>query len=160
VVNLGSGTHLLRKTNKVIGVNPDCIRDGCKESWLEHGLYLSVGQETTGPVIGGRRGQNIYTRIASPDRMASRQTISSGWFHRLQLKPSCRAGIWQRGNAEQYIKKGENAIRWTWLSCYKFRDNAVRLFRIQESQKNQVIERLRSKICSLDDETRVRFPQT
>ena len=33
----------------------------------------------------------------------------------------------QRGKAEQYIKEGKNAIRWTRLSCLKFRDNAVRL---------------------------------
>jgi hypothetical protein len=33
----------------------------------------------------------------------------------------------QRGKAEQYIKKGKNAIKWTRLSCRKFRDNAVRL---------------------------------
>ena len=33
----------------------------------------------------------------------------------------------QRGTAEQHIKEGKNAIKWTRLSCRKFRDNAVRL---------------------------------
>jgi hypothetical protein len=33
----------------------------------------------------------------------------------------------QRGKAEQYIKEGKYAIKWTRLSCRKFRDNAVRL---------------------------------
>ncbi len=33
----------------------------------------------------------------------------------------------QRGKAEQHIKEGKNAIKWTKLSCRKFRDNAVRL---------------------------------
>jgi hypothetical protein len=33
----------------------------------------------------------------------------------------------QRGKAEQYIKEGKNAIKWTRLSCRKFRDNAIRL---------------------------------
>jgi hypothetical protein len=33
----------------------------------------------------------------------------------------------QRGTAEQYIKEGKNAIRWTRLSCRRFRHNAVRL---------------------------------
>ena len=33
----------------------------------------------------------------------------------------------QRGTAEQYIKEGKNAIRWTRLSCRKFRNNTVRL---------------------------------
>ena len=31
------------------------------------------------------------------------------------------------GNAGQYIKEGKNAIKWTRLSCRRFRDNAVRL---------------------------------
>ncbi len=33
----------------------------------------------------------------------------------------------QRSKAEQCIKEGKNAIKWTRLSCRKFRDNAVRL---------------------------------
>lgn len=33
----------------------------------------------------------------------------------------------QRGTAEQWIKEGKNAIRWTRLSCRKFRNNEVRL---------------------------------
>ena len=33
----------------------------------------------------------------------------------------------QRGTAEQHIKEGKNAIRWTRLSCQKFRNNEVRL---------------------------------
>ena len=32
-----------------------------------------------------------------------------------------------RGTAEQWIKEGKNAIRWTRLSCRAFRHNAVRL---------------------------------
>ena len=33
----------------------------------------------------------------------------------------------QRGTAEQWIKEGKNAIKWTRLSCRKFDHNAVRL---------------------------------
>ncbi len=33
----------------------------------------------------------------------------------------------QRGKAAQYIKEGKNAIKWTRLSCRKFRNNEVRL---------------------------------
>jgi hypothetical protein len=33
----------------------------------------------------------------------------------------------QRGTAEQHIKKGKYAFRWTRLSCWKFCDNEVRL---------------------------------
>jgi hypothetical protein len=32
-----------------------------------------------------------------------------------------------RGTAEQYIKKGKHAVKWTRLSCTTFRANAVRL---------------------------------
>ncbi len=33
----------------------------------------------------------------------------------------------QRSTAEQHIKEGKNAIKWTRLSCRKFRNNEVRL---------------------------------
>ena len=33
----------------------------------------------------------------------------------------------QRGTAEQHIKEGKYAFRWTRLSCRRFRDNEVRL---------------------------------
>ena len=33
----------------------------------------------------------------------------------------------QRGVAEQWIKEGKNAVRWTKLSCHDFLDNQVRL---------------------------------
>jgi hypothetical protein len=32
-----------------------------------------------------------------------------------------------RGTAEQWIREGKRALRWTRLSCRAFRDNAVRL---------------------------------
>jgi hypothetical protein len=32
-----------------------------------------------------------------------------------------------RGTAEQWIKEGKNALKWTRLSCRRFRDNQVRL---------------------------------
>ncbi len=33
----------------------------------------------------------------------------------------------QRGTAEQWIKEGKGAMKWTWLSCCSFAGNAVRL---------------------------------
>lgn len=33
----------------------------------------------------------------------------------------------KRGTAEQWIKEGKNAVKWTKLSCHDFRDNEVRL---------------------------------
>jgi len=32
-----------------------------------------------------------------------------------------------RGTAEQWIKEGKNALKWTRLSCRRFKDNQVRL---------------------------------
>jgi hypothetical protein len=32
-----------------------------------------------------------------------------------------------RGTAEQWIKEGKNAVKWTRLSCHRFRDNQLRL---------------------------------
>ena len=32
-----------------------------------------------------------------------------------------------RGTAEQWIREGKKALRWTRLSCHAFRHNAVRL---------------------------------
>ena len=44
-------------------------------------------------------------------------------------RPAERVGRFYngRGTAEQWIKEGKNALRWTRLSCRAFRDNAVRL---------------------------------
>jgi hypothetical protein len=36
-------------------------------------------------------------------------------------------GLGLLSTAEQWIKEGERALRWTRLSCRAFRDNAVRL---------------------------------
>jgi hypothetical protein len=32
-----------------------------------------------------------------------------------------------RATAEQWIKEGKYALKWTWLSCHEFVDNQVRL---------------------------------
>ncbi len=62
-------------------------------------------------------------------------------FPRVGLDPLCGSSVTnlprlaervvafynQRGKAEQYIKEGKNAIKWTRLSCRKFRNNEVRL---------------------------------
>jgi hypothetical protein len=49
--------------------------------------------------------------------------------HHLLSQPSRRVVKFynRRGTAEQWIKEGKNALRWTRLSCHAFRHNAVRL---------------------------------
>jgi hypothetical protein len=46
----------------------------------------------------------------------------------LPMEPDWVMGFYnQRGTAEQHIKEGKYAFRWTRLSCKRFRDNEVRL---------------------------------
>ena len=89
--------------------------------------------------------------LASDDNFAALTDLSGVWIDRVHdrrppkmiildmessvliltnLSRSAERVTWfynQRGKAEQYIKEGKNAIKWTRLSCRKFRDNAVRL---------------------------------
>jgi len=58
---------------------------------------------------------DLYPRVGFIVTNLSRSAERVTWFYN------------QRGTAEQYIKEGKNAIKWTRLSCRKFRDNAVRL---------------------------------
>jgi hypothetical protein len=41
-----------------------------------------------------------------------------------------------RGTAEQWIKEGKNAVKWTRLSCHDFADNQVRLALSQPLQSS------------------------
>jgi len=58
---------------------------------------------------------DLYPRVGFIVTNLSRSAERVTWFYN------------QRGKAEQCIKEGKNAIKWTRLSCRKFRDNAVRL---------------------------------
>ncbi len=58
---------------------------------------------------------DLYARVGFIVTNLSRSAERVTWFYN------------QRGKAEPYIKEGKNAIKWTRLSCRKFRDNAVRL---------------------------------
>ena len=89
--------------------------------------------------------------LASDDNFAALTDLSGVWIDRVHdrrppkmiilnmdssvliltnlSRPAERVTLFynQRGKAEQYIKEGKNAIKWTRLSCLKFRNNAVRL---------------------------------
>jgi hypothetical protein len=70
-----------------------------------------------------------------------RRVIAKVEWHRAELFPRIRFIVTnlsrsakrvvrfynQRGTAEQWIKEGKNAVRWTRLSCHDFVDNEVRL---------------------------------
>ena len=57
----------------------------------------------------------LYPRVGFIVTNLSRSAERVTWFYN------------QRGKAEQYIKEGKYAIKWTRLSCSKFRNNEVRL---------------------------------
>ena len=62
-------------------------------------------------------------------RGGSRQTTRVGFLATNLSRPAERVIKFYngRGMAEQWIKEGKNALRWTRLSCRAFRNNAVRL---------------------------------
>jgi len=57
----------------------------------------------------------LHPRVGFIVTNLSRSTERVTWFYN------------QRGKAEQYIKEGKHALKWTRLSCGKFRNNEVRL---------------------------------
>jgi Transposase DDE domain group 1 len=62
--------------------------------------------------------------------VASGRALSPCWLGRHQLLRPTESVIGfynQRGTAEQWIKEGKNAMKWTRLSCCTFAANAVRL---------------------------------
>ena len=113
-------------------------------------LQESIGHLLTRPV--GRPPNHVLRFYASLSYQAGswdrkRRVVAKVEWHpgephpRVGLDPLCGTSVnklsrsaervtWfynQRGKAEQYIKEGKNAIKWTRLSCRKFRDNAIRL---------------------------------
>ena len=107
-------------------------------------LQESIGHLLTRPV--GRPPNHVRRYYASFSYQAGswdrkRRVVAKVEWHRGELLP--RVGFIvtnlsrpaervvafynQRGTAEQYIKEGKNAIKWTRLSCRKFRNNEVRL---------------------------------
>jgi hypothetical protein len=73
---------------------------------------------------------NQPRRVVAKVEWQSGRAVSARRLHRHQPEPSRRAGgayYNKRGTAEQHIKEGKNAIKWTWLSYRRFDHNAVRL---------------------------------
>ena len=95
-----------------------------------------MGRPPKKPVV---RYHNFMYQAGSWDR--ERRVVAKVEWHQGELFP--RVGFivtnlpWrskrvtrfynQRGTAEQWIKEGKNAIKWTKLSCHDFVDNQVRL---------------------------------
>ncbi len=104
---------------------------------IAHWLTRPVGRPSLTKVK--RIFEDFEYQAASWDK--PRRVIAKIEWHPVELSP--RAGFivtnlpmvpnWvvrfynQRGTAEQHIKEGKYAFRWTRLSCKRFRDNEVRL---------------------------------
>ena len=105
---------------------------------------------SSAPSVGRRRKFVGITRTSAIGPVAGRSPAGSSprWsgtqgncnprvgldrFHRSSVtnlsRPAERVVAFynQRGTAEQWIKEGKNAIKWTRLSCRSLRNNAVRL---------------------------------
>ena len=62
--------------------------------------------------------------------MAQWRTVPSRRVHRDHSNPARQTGgaiLQPAGTAEQWIKEGKNAVKWTRLSCHDFVENQVRL---------------------------------
>lgn len=107
------------------------------EKEIAHLLKRPVGRPSNAPVVWY---EGFQYRAKSWNR--SRRVIAKVEWPRGELFP--RVGFIvtnlsrpakrvvrfynRRGTAEQWIKEGKNAVRWTRLSCHDFKDNQVRLF--------------------------------
>jgi hypothetical protein len=110
--------------------------NGLLEREIEHLLTRPMGRPPKKPII---RYHDFLYQAASWDK--ARRVVAKVEWHQGELFPRVgfivtnlgggAAGVtWfynGRGTAEQWIKEGKNAVKWTRLSCHDFADNQVRL---------------------------------
>jgi Transposase DDE domain group 1 len=103
---------------------------------IEHLLTRPVGRPSKAPIVHYHDFKYQAHGWSHP-----RRVIAKVEWHRGELFPRvgfivtnlgmrAKNGVHfynQRGTAEQWIKEGKNAVKWTRLSCHDFADNAVRL---------------------------------
>jgi hypothetical protein len=106
------------------------------QSHIEHLLTRPVGRPPKEPVV---QYHSFRYQAASWD--IARRVVAKVEWHAEQLFPSVGFIVtnlrWKhsnvvkfynkRGTAEQWIKEGKYALKWTRLSCHDFDDNQVRL---------------------------------
>jgi len=103
---------------------------------IEHLLTRPVGRPPNKPVVWYH---DFLYQAGSWDK--PRRVVAKIEWHKGELFPrvgfivtNLRRPSWRvvkfyngRGTAEQWIKEGKNAVKWTRLSCHDFVDNQVRL---------------------------------
>ncbi len=106
------------------------------ERHIQHLLTRPPGRPPKKPVV---RDHDFMYQAASWDK--ARRVVGKGEWHQGDLFPRvafivtnlpwrCKRVVRfynQRGTAEQWIKEGKNAVKWTKLSCHDFVDNQVRV---------------------------------
>ena len=87
------------------------------------------GAITSASAIGPKAGIRPAAVAAKVEWHPSELFPRVGFIVTNLSRPAERVTLFynQRGKAEQCIKEGKNAIKWTRLSCRRFRDNAARL---------------------------------
>ena len=93
---------------------------------------MSNQRKTQNPMGAGKKQalRNQARRVAAKVEWHSGELFPSAGFIVTNLvRPPKRVVRFynQRGTAEQWIKEGKNAVKWTKLSCHDFVDNQVRL---------------------------------
>ena len=107
------------------------------EREIEHLLTRPVGRPSHKPKVFYHSFQYQAKSLAAvaprggQGRVARGRVVPAGRLHRDQPHLAARR-TWckfynGRGTAEQWIKEGKNAVKWTKLSCRTFKDNQTRL---------------------------------
>ena len=103
---------------------------------IEHLLTRPVGRPSNAPVVWYADFQYQAESWDRPRRVVAKIEHHKGeLFPRVGFVVTNLGGgaarvVWfynGRGTAEQWIKEGKNAVKWTRLSCHDFEDNQVRL---------------------------------
>ena len=103
---------------------------------IEHLLTRPVGRPSNTPVVWyasflyQAKSWTCARRVVTKVEWHSGELFPRIGFIVTNLKRPPKAVVRfynQRGTAEQWIKEGKNAVKWTRLSCHDFVDNEVRL---------------------------------
>jgi hypothetical protein len=103
---------------------------------IEHMLTRPVGRPSNTPVVWyagflyQAKSWSCARRVVAKVEWHSGELFPRIGFIVTNLSRPAKAVVRfynQRGTAEQWIKEGKNAVKWTRLSCHDFVDNQVRL---------------------------------
>ena len=102
---------------------------GALHRLVEETPHERVAAELAGLIRAGLDHRRTLTALAVATSRRVQPFPDVGFIVTNLSRPAERVVAFynQRGTAEQWIKEGKNAIKWTRLSCRSLRNNAVRL---------------------------------